>query len=91
MALVHANATVGTTPTLIVRMPRGIPYTAVSVYNNDNNPIYLGDSTITIATGSQITSKASPAQFWLHANDELYAISAAGTTTNAISILYSGV
>ena len=91
MAIVHTNSTVGTTPTLICRLPKGIPYTAVSIYNNDNNPIFLGDSTITTSTGSQITSKALPVQLWLHAGDELYAVSAAGTIANGVSVIYSGI
>ena len=91
MALVHTNTTVGTTATLICQLPAGLKYTAVSIYNNDNNPIFLGDASITTSTGTQVTSKAVASQLWLNAGDKLYAVSAAGTTAGAVSIIYSGI
>ena len=90
MALVHVNQTVGTVPTLLCTIPSGLPYTAVSIYNNDNQAIFLGDKTVTVNDGTTISTKAIASQIWLHSGDSLYAVSALGTSANAVSILYSG-
>lgn len=93
MAITHLNKTVGTTPTLLFTVPAGNPYTAVVVYNEDNSSIYVGDETVTIngSTKGVTVKKDTFTQIWLHANDKLYAVSAAGTAANAVTCLYSVV
>jgi hypothetical protein len=92
MALNHINTTVATTPTMIASIPAGIGNTAVQIYNRDSAAIYLGDSKITSASGanggSPLAASAS-IQIWLRGGDQIYAISAAGTSTGAVSVLYS--
>jgi len=94
MALVHTNTTVGTIATLICQVPNGIGYTAINIYNNDTSSIFIGDANITVTAGSNqgtpITSRGATLQLWLHGGDKLYAISAAGTTAGAVSVIYSG-
>jgi len=94
MALVHNNPTVGTTPTLIVSMPTGIDYTAVQIYNRDNQAIYIGDYDVTVAVGpaaGSVLASNSSVQLWLNAGDEVWAISTGGTANGAVSVIYSGV
>ena len=93
MALIHQNVTVGTTPTLLVTIPNGVGYVAVSIQNRDTAAVYLGDASITAASGANgghlIAATSGTFQIWLHGNESIYAISAAGTTTGAVSVLYS--
>jgi hypothetical protein len=94
MALVHLNATVGTTATRILTVQSGITNpVAVQFQNLDSAAIFIGDSSIT-ATGSgrgHSVAAAGTFQLWLSAGDVVYAISAAGTTAGAVVITYSGV
>jgi hypothetical protein len=94
MAIVHDVFTVGTSPTLICQIPKKCPPTAVLIFNDDNNPIYIGD--INIATsgtdlGLKVPKSTATTQVWLNAGDKLYAISAAGTAANSVSVLWSRV
>ena len=93
MALIHSNVTVGTTPTLLLTLPNGVGYVAVSIQNRDSAAIYVGDNNITAASGANgghlIAATSGTFQIWLHGNESIYAISAAGTTTGAVSVLYS--
>ena len=93
MALIHQNVTVGTTPTLLVTIPNGVGYVAVSIQNRDTAAVYVGDENITAASGANgghlIAATSGTFQIWLHGNESIYAISAAGTTTGAVSVLYS--
>lgn len=92
MALVHLNATVGTSPTALVTLPAGQPSTAVQVCNNHTAVIYLGDTTVATSgatRGNQLAVNAS-VQIWLRPGDTLYAVSAAATAAGAVSIIYSG-
>ena len=93
MALIHQNVTVGTTPTLLVTIPNGVGYVAVSIQNRDTAAVYVGDASITAASGANgghlIAATSGTFQIWLHGNESIYAISAAGTTTGAVSVLYS--
>jgi len=93
MALVHVNATVGTTANLLFKMPAGLPDTAVQICNNHTAVLYIGDSTVTTSgatRGSQIAVNATQ-QVWLRGNDEVWAIVASATAAGAISIIYSGI
>jgi len=92
MALIHTNITVGTTPTLLVTIPNGVGYVAVQVNNRDSAAIFLGDNAVTNTVGvngGQNLAAAGSVQIWMHGNDSLYAVSAAGTSAGAVSIIYS--
>lgn len=92
MALNHTNITVGTTPTLLLTMPNGVGYVAVQVNNRDSAGIFLGDSQVTNTVGingGQNLAANTTVQIWMHGNDSLYAVSAAGTATGAVSVVYS--
>ena len=93
MALIHANVTVGTSPTALVTIPNGVGYVAVSIQNRDTAAIYVGDSSVTAASGANgghlIAATSGTLQVWMHDNETIYAVSAAGTTTGAVSVIYS--
>lgn len=93
MALVHLNLQVNTTATRIFTVQQAGGAIAVSIQNNHSASIFIGDKTITTsgATQGHIVTAGSTYQLWLHAGDEVYAISAAQTSAGAISVLYSGV
>lgn len=90
MSLKHSTSLVTTTPGLLVKLPTGVPLTAVQVFNGTGATIYLGDSTIastgvnqgnTLATGTSV-------QIWMRSGDELYAICAT-SPAGYVSMLYS--
>ena len=93
MTLIHNNVTVGTTPTPLVTLPNGVGYVAVSIQNRDSAAVYLGDSAVTAASGANgghsIAATTGTLQLWMHGNETIYAISAAGTSTGAVSVIYS--
>ena len=93
MALIHANITVGTSPTALVTIPNGVGYVAVSIQNRDTAAIYVGDANITAASGANgghlIAATSGTLQVWLHGNETIYAVSAAGTSAGAVSVIYS--
>jgi hypothetical protein len=94
MSVYHATYTVGTTPTLIAEIPAKNPHTTLLVFNDDNNPIFLGDSTVATSgadRGIKLSKSTTSSQIWLNAGDKIYAISEAGTSANTVSVLYSGV
>lgn len=93
MAIVHVNKTVASTATLLTTIETITEYVAVSVQNNDTASIFIGDSTIATsgANKGHVVAAGTTYQIWLHASDALYAISAAGTAANAVSVLYSQV
>lgn len=93
MALIHANVTAGTSPTALVTIPNGVGYVAVSIQNRDTAAIYVGDASTTAASGVDgghlIAATSGTLQVWMHGNETIYAVSAAGTTTGAVSVIYS--
>jgi len=93
MAIVHINKTVASTATLLTTLNTITEYTAVSIQNNDTASIFVGDSTVTTtgANKGHAVAANTTYQVWLRANDAVYAISAAGTAANSVSILYSQV
>ena len=93
MAVAHNNVTVKTFATEVVAIPTGLPYTAVQICNGDSASIWIGDETITTsgATKGTIITAGTIFTIWLHAGDVLYAISAAGTATGAVTVVYSGI
>jgi len=92
MALIHQNATVGTTVTRIVALPtggqRGV---AVQIQNLDTAAVFIGDATITTSGATRGHSVAANATFqlWMNPGDSVYAISAAGTAAGSVVITYS--
>jgi hypothetical protein len=94
MAIVHQAYTVGTTPTLIAEIPAGNPNTAVLVFNDDNNSIFLGDNTVSVSNaniGLKVARSTTSFQIWLNGGDKLYAVSASGTAANTVVTVYSKV
>jgi hypothetical protein len=94
MAISHDSFTVGTSPTLIATLPAGNPTTMVTVINDDNSAVYIGDSAVTSSAGVDKgvpIVKNTSYNFALNAGDKLYAVSAAGTASYAVSVLYSKV
>ena len=92
MALVHLNASAGTSPSLIFTLENGIGTVPVQIQNGDSASIWLGDTSITTsgATKGHVITAGTTLQLWLHGNDKVYAVSAAGTAAGAIVITYSG-
>jgi hypothetical protein len=93
MTLVHNTFTVAITPTLLVTIPEGNPTTTVAVVNDDNSSIFIGDATISVSgvnKGLQVV-KNTNYSIQLNSGDTLYGISAAGTSANAVTVLYSKV
>ena len=93
MAIVHVNKTVATTPTALTTLNSITEYTAISIQNNDSASIFIGDSSISTsgANKGHVVAAGATYQLWVRANDTVYAISAAGTAANAVSVLYSQV
>jgi hypothetical protein len=93
MALIHSNVTVGTSPTALVTIPNGVGYVAVSIQNRDTAAVYVGDSAVTAASGANgghlIAATSGTLQIWMHGNETIYAVSTAGTSTGAVSVIYS--
>jgi hypothetical protein len=94
MAIVCAAFTVATTPTLIAEIPEGNPSTAVQISNTDSAALFLGTNLVdhsTTANRGVRMNQSTNLQLWLNAGDKLYAISGAGTSTNAVSVLFSKI
>jgi len=93
MALVHTNSTVGTTITRILKVPTGLKSVAVQVQNLDVAAVFVGDATVTTSGANRGHSIAANGtfQFWLNSGDEVFAISALGTTAGAVVVTYSGI
>ena len=93
MPIVHTTTTVANTATLIATIPIQTPYVAISIQNNDSASIFVGDSTTTTtgANKGHVVAAGATYQLWCNAGDTIYAISAAGTAANAVSVLYSKV
>lgn len=93
MALVHDTFTVGTTATLLATIPEGNPTTTVAVVNDDNSSIFIGDATIAVSGANKglTVVKSTNYRIDLNAGDKLYGISSAGTSANAVTVLYSTV
>jgi uncharacterized membrane protein len=93
MAVVHESFTVGTSPVLIAEIPAKNPTTSVHIVNDDNNSVYIGDSTVTTSGADKglTVKKDSVYTLELNALDKLYAVAAVATGANAVSVVYSKV
>jgi len=94
MPVVHDTFTVTTSPTLIATIPlQNLGITTVNVVNDDNSSIFIGDITVSssgVDKGLTVV-KSTNYRIDLNVGDKLYAISASGTTENAVTVLYSKV
>jgi hypothetical protein len=94
MSLTHNSVTVpSATATIIATIPAGNPLTCVHVSNSDTAAIFVGDSSLSNSgadKGVKI-SAAAALDIWLNAGDSLYAYSVAGTSANAVAVLFSRV
>jgi hypothetical protein len=93
MALVHSLPIVKTVATQLLKMPTGIPYTTVTIYNGSAASIFVGDASLTTsgANKGMTIAAASSLVLCLNANDALYAIAASATAAGDVVILYSGI
>ena len=92
MALVHINASVKTTPTIIATLPVTMGQSkAVQIYNGHSASIFIGDATIATsgATIGRTVAAGGSFQLWLNGGDSIYAVSAANTAAGAVVITYS--
>ena len=90
MALAHSNITVGTTPQLIFTVPSGMPPTQVTIQNLDAAAIFIGDSTIAASgptVGHRVNAGTDHTRLY-YGGDQIWAVSAAGTTAGAVTLLY---
>lgn len=89
----HASFTVGTSPVLLVTIGPKEPTTVVTIVNDDNNSIYVGDSAVATSGADKglTVKKDSDYHFNLNAGDKLYAVAAVSTGSNAVSVVYSSV
>ena len=94
MALTHTSVTLASaTATVIATIPAGTPLTCVHVSNTDSAAIFVGDSSLS-NTGADKGARISASgalDIWLNAGDSLYAYSVAGTSANAVAVLFSKV
>jgi hypothetical protein len=92
MAFVHLNNTVGTTATKIALVPVGQRQNiTVYIQNTDAAAIFIGASDVT-ASGAKVGHRVAAngqVQFWCNSGDEIFAISAAGTTAGSVTVTYS--
>lgn len=87
MSVANNAVTVGTTPTVLGsgRVRR----TSMTIQNSDAAAIFVGDSTVT-ASGAKTGISVAATNGQLQLTDcpgTVYAISAAGTTANAVRVL----
>lgn len=90
MSLKHSTAQVTTSVGLLVKMPTGVPLTAVQIFNGTGATIYLGDTTIAASGANQGNTlvTATSVQIWMRGGDELYAI-CGSAPAGYVSVLYS--
>jgi hypothetical protein len=92
MALVQTNNTVGTTAQIIFTVPSGTHQnTPVYVDNLDSAAIWVGDAGITSSGATQGIKIAANGnrQLWCNGNDQIYAVSAAGTGAGLVVVTAS--
>ena len=75
--MISTSITVGTTPTLLVAS--GLGFRTIWLHVEGNDPVYIGGSTVTTATGTPTEKHTSPIPVTLRAGDSLYGIAASGT------------
>ena len=96
MALVHESFILpAATPTLIATIPPGNQMISVLITNVNAASVYIGDATVATGNTADRGIKIAPdstKEIWLHAEDKLYAVSAAGTGSSYdVAVLYSKI
>lgn len=93
MAISANGVTVAVTATLLSGPDTdNVSGQTVFITNSDAASIFVGPSTVTTATGYPVAAGASlPWPIALSNGDAVYAISAAGTSANAVKVLRTGV
>ena len=91
MPLIQTNNTVGTTSQVLYTVPIGRQNVPVYIDNLDSAPIWIGDAGITTSGATQGIKIAanSNRQLWCNGNDQIYAISAAGTGAGLVVVTVS--
>jgi hypothetical protein len=90
MPLQHLNATVTTTPRMIVKIPTTVKSAAIQIYNNTGATIFVGDQSVgtTGATVGNAIANGASVQIWLQSLDELYAVCAT-SPAGYVSVIFS--
>ena len=93
MAIVHQNPIVNTTATQLLKLPTGVQYTTVTIYNGSAASIFVGGSSVATsgATKGMTIAAASSLVLALNANDALWAIAASATSAGEVVVIYSGI
>jgi hypothetical protein len=92
MAFQHINSQTLTTASILLTIdPNARPLTPITIYNGHSAAIFVGDATITTsgATIGRTIPAASSQTFYVNANDNVYAISAAASAAGAVVITYT--
>jgi len=92
MAFKHINASTQTVVSILHQVDKNAKsQTPISIYNGHSAAIFVGDSTIATsgATIGRTIANGTSQTFYASANDIIYAISAAASTTGAIVLTYS--
>ena len=82
MAFGQANVTVATTPTVLAQCQR-----SVYIVNGDAAAIFVGGPSVTTTPGVSVAAAATLQLFSVVG--KVFAVSAAGTSANAVKVLYS--
>lgn len=93
MAVVHSSPIVRGVPSVVAKMPTGIQYTTVTLYNGSAASIFIGDTTVATSGAAKglTVAAAGTLVINLNANDVLYGIAATATAAGEIVVLYSGI
>jgi hypothetical protein len=92
MAFQHINSQTLTTASILLTIdPNARPLTPITIYNGHSAAIFVGDATIATsgATIGRTIPAASSQTFYVNANDNVYAISAAASAAGAVVITYT--
>jgi hypothetical protein len=93
MALVHLTPIVRAVAGELFKLPSGVQYTTVTIYNGSASAIFVGDSTIsTSGTRKGLTIGATSSLVLnMNSGDSLWAIAASATSAGDVVVLYSGI
>jgi len=81
MAFGHSNVTVATTPTKLASVSESI-----YIFNGDAAAIFIGGPNVTTTTGVSVAATNGTLQL-NNVTGTVYAVSAAGTSANAVKVL----
>lgn len=84
MAFGHAAVTVATTPTKIATVDTG-----VYIVNGDAQSIFIGGPDVAVSGARVGVTVAAAGVLQVYAKGNIYAVSVAGTSANAVKVLIS--